>query len=76
MGDMVPWVRKPEEGLVAYLLAAPQFTTAELATWLGVDEGQLACLLLKVRVVGQALLSLFSVEVGEGMNGQTACHNL
>lgn len=76
MGDMVLWVRKPAQGVTAHPLTATHFTAAKLATRLRVDEGQLACPLLMVHVVGQALLSLLSAEFGAGANGQTEVHNL
>ena len=54
----------PWWGVGPHPLTTPHFTAAELATSLGVDEGPLACLHLQVCVVGQALLSLFSVVGG------------
>lgn len=54
----------PWWGVGPHPLTTPHFTAAELATSLGVDEGLLACLHLQVCVVGQALLSLFSVMGG------------
>lgn len=54
----------PRWGVGPHPLTTPHFTAAELATRLGVDEGALACLHLQVCVVGQALLSLFSVVGG------------
>lgn len=76
MGDSAPWARDPTLGLAAHPLTAPHFTAAELAAELGVDEGGLASPLLQVCVVGQALLSLLSVEVEEGGDRETADHNV
>ena len=51
-------------GCSPHPLTAPHFAAAELAAGFGVDEGPLACLHLQVRVIGQALLCLFSAAEG------------